>query len=62
VWWAIRVVRVGIIRGFKEGEERVGRLVAPGAGVGWGRPPDRSFFESEVGVEVDLSGVDPFVA
>ena len=47
---------------FEEGEELVGGLVAPGFGGGWFGAGERAFFDGHVGVEVDLGGLDLFVA
>ena len=55
-------ITVGWIRGFEEGEEGVGRAVAAGLAVGRRGAGERSFFEREVGVEVDLGGLDLLVA
>ena len=46
----------------EEREQLVGWLVAAGLGAGWGGAIDRSLFEGEIGVQVDLRGLVTFVA
>ncbi len=41
----------------KERKERVGRLVAAGAGIHRRGPRERLLFEGEVGMQVDLGGL-----
>ena len=47
---------------FQEGQEGVGGVVAPWAGVWWCGPGEGTFLHGEVGVKVDLCGADICVA
>lgn len=69
----MRVSRSGVCNGsclvlsaqsedFDERKERVGWLVAAGFGAGGGGTGDRSFFDAETGVEVDLGCFDALVS